>query len=140
MRERAEGNEIENIMAKTKQKPRENKQKCFHKFLATYFTMYWDFKRLFKAVCIFRCAGLGSWCYIHHCWWEQDTLTACDLISCDTVFVGMTGALPRERAEVNSPIQVLTEKLFSREKTLRTKQCGQSMVDRTLFIFVSAEY
>ena len=27
MRERAEGNEIENSMAKTKQKPRENKQK-----------------------------------------------------------------------------------------------------------------
>lgn len=101
--------------------------------------MNWDFKRLFKAVCIFRCAGLGNWCYIHHCWWEQDTLTACDLISCDTVFVGMTGALPRERAEVNSPIQVLSEKLLSREKTLRTKQCGQSMVDRILFIFVSAE-
>lgn len=56
------------------------------------------------------------------------------------MFAGMTGALPRERAEVNSPVQVLTEKLLSREKTLRTKQCGQSMVDRTLFIFVSAEY
>ena len=111
---------------------RENKQKNdFSKFLATYLTINRDFNRMFKPVSIFRCASSGNRYYIHHCWQEQVTLIACDLISCGTIFVGIRGTLPREEGKqpvVNNTVQVLTQKFITGRKYLEL-----NTVDRTLW-------
>lgn len=119
---------------------RKQTENYFSKFLATYLTMIWDFNRVLKPVSIFRRASLGNRHYIHHCLQKQDTLIACDLISCGTAFGGMRGALPGERAVVNSPVQVPRDKIMIGEKTLRTKHCELNIVDKILLGFVSTKF